>query len=98
MSRGIKLLLFLTVITACSNRGVEAIWYEGNPYTVVIRNLPHAEKDWTVWFSTPALKKLVVDTVSTAEMLEVEGNFYKIVPSPSVPVKGDSVGVTTKNR
>ncbi|MBO4571929.1 MAG: family 20 glycosylhydrolase [Bacteroidales bacterium] len=96
MSKTVKhlwLLIFLAITASCSVNRVEAVWYEGDPYTMVIKNLPRTDKGWTVWFSTPALKNLSVDSLSTADMLEVEGNFYRIVPRAGVKAEGDSVVV-----
>ena len=91
--KNIGILLFLATLASCSDNAVEAVWYEGKPHTIVIRNLPRTSEGWTVWFSTPALKNLVMDPSSTAELVEVEGNFYRIVPKTAVWAKGDSAVV-----
>ena len=91
--KNIWILLFLATLASCSDNAVEAVWYEGKPHTIVIRNLPRTGEGWTVWFSTPALKNLVMDPSSTAELVEVEGNFYRIVPKTAVWAKGDSAVV-----
>ena len=91
--KNVWILLLLAVFSSCSDKPVEAVWYEGKPHTIVIRNLPHTSEGWTVWFSTPALKKLEMDPASTAELVEVEGNFYRIVPKTDKWAKGDSAVV-----
>lgn len=84
-------LLLLLFVVSCAGKGVEAVWYEDDPYTLVIRNLPRGVKDWTIWFSTPAIKKFELDSLSTARMLEVEGNFYRIIPLEGSSALADSV-------
>ncbi len=93
MRRLLWIFLLFPILSCSRERKVEVVWYEGDPYTLVVRNLPVNVDDWTLWFSTPALKKLQVDSTSTARMLEVEGNFYRIVPADGPRQPGDSVVV-----
>ena len=83
-------LLALFTLISCTAHKTEVVWMEGEPNTMVIRNLPRGN-DWIVWFTSPAFKNLQIDSTSTVFFSEVEGNFFKILPPEDGTLEGDSL-------
>ena len=86
----IAIFFAFLVVSSCTLTKTEVVWYEGEPNTMVIRNLPRGN-DWVVWFTSPAFKKLQIDSTSTVPFKEVEGNFFRIMPPEKGVMKGDSL-------
>lgn len=106
MKKYISLLISILCIISCHTNKVEVDWYEGerNPetgikkYTIVLKNIPKDAQDWSLWFSMPWCKNFTTDSLSTAQLLEVEAISYRIVPfkdenGSAILPAGDSVVV-----
>ena len=106
MKKYISLLISILCIISCNTNKVEVDWYEGerNPesgikkYTIVLKNIPKDAQDWSLWFSMPWCKNFTTDSLSTAQLLEVEAISYRIVPfkdenGSAILPAGDSVVV-----
>lgn len=76
----IFLLLAILCTISCGQNKMEVEWYEGErdpetgikKYTIVLKNIPKDARDWSLWFSMPWCKNFATDSLSTAQLLEVE--------------------------
>lgn len=98
MKKLILLSLMLLLAIPCYANSVHVDWYEvkvdadaqngGNvrrTYRIVVKELPKDCENWTIWFSMAWRKNFVLYERSTAQLIELEGNFYRIVPKPTGP-------------
>jgi hexosaminidase len=106
MKNIIFLLLAILCTISCGQNKMEVEWYEGErdpetgikKYTIVLKNIPKDARDWSLWFSMPWCKNFATDSLSTAQLLEVEAVSYRIVPfrnedGTAILSPGDSVVV-----
>jgi hypothetical protein len=106
MKNIIFLLLAILCAISCGQNKMEVEWYEGErdpetgikKYTIVLKNIPKDARDWSLWFSMPWCKNFATDSLSTAQLLEVEAVSYRIVPfrnedGTAILSPGDSVVV-----